>query len=112
MFDNVQSGATYSYTVQSSRFGMLSPESNLIQVTLAGIDGISAPRSLSVVNIGRGVQFACDKTQTNVRIIDMTGRTVRMLPEVTDGHCELLPWGAYLITSDQCAVPAKILIRD
>lgn len=112
VFDNVQSGATYSYTVQSSRFGMLSPESNLIQVTLAGIDGISAPRSLSVVNIGRGVQFACDKTQTNVRIIDMTGRTVRMLPEVTDGHCELLPWGAYLITSDQCAVPAKILIRD
>lgn len=111
-YSDTKSGASYSYTVQSVRLDMKSPESNVIYVSLSGISDAGSFRPLAVAQIGKGVRFICSETHTNVRITDLSGRTIAVLPEVADGHCELLPFGAYLIYSDQCPRPIKVLTTD
>lgn len=105
-------GSTYSYTVQSVRFGMKSELSNTIFVDYSGIASASSIRPLSISNISGGIRFTCETTHTNVRIHDMSGRTVCTIPTVENGHCELLPFGAYLVSSEQCPRPVKVLVTD
>ena len=109
-FVEAKSGATYSYTIQSQRMGRLSSASNVINVSPAGIQGLQTMAPLQLLSIGNGIYFRCDGEQTNVRIVDMTGRTVKVIPSVSEGHCELLPFGAYLVNSDQCPRPQKVLV--
>ncbi len=111
-FNEIESGATYSYTVQSQRLGLLSEASNVIYVTPASVEGLQAMSPLTVLSIGNGIYFRCSDAHTNVRIVDMTGRTVKVIPSVSEGHCELLPYGAYLVSSDQCPRPQKVLVLD
>lgn len=110
-YSDVKSGATYSYTVQSVRYEMASPESNVVNVELSGISGIGAAKPLAVAKIGNGIRFVCGEPHTNVRIVDISGRTVTVIPEVENGRCELLPFGAYLVSSDQCPRPLKVLVE-
>ena len=111
-FNEVESGATYSYTVQSQRLGLKSEASNVVYVNPAGVEGLQAMAPLTVLTIGNGIYFRCSDIHTNVRIVDMTGRTVKVIPTVGEGHCELLPYGAYLVYSDQCPRPQKVLVLD
>lgn len=106
---DIDSGSTYVYTVQSSRFGMLSGESNAITVTFGGIhDATSTP--LAIEQIPGGVRFLCSEILRNVRIVDMSGRIITTLPEVSNGQCVLLPSGAYLIASDSHPIPVKTMV--
>lgn len=112
-YTNITPGATYSYTVQSVRFGMESEESNVINVDPQGaVSGIEASRPLAVAPISSGIRFICQERHTDVRITDMTGRVVRILPSVDNGQCVLLPFGAYIVSSPQCHRPLKILVKD
>ena len=111
-FDEAKSGATYSYTVQAMRFNRVSDESNVITVDPAGVNSIEASEPLAVLPIGNGIYFRCATQHTNVRILDMTGRTLKVIATVNEGHCELLPYGAYLVCSDQCRRPLKVLVTD
>ena len=111
-FSELKSGATYSYTVQSLRFGMTSPESNVINVELSGISGTQALKPLAIAPIGNGIRFICQERHTNIRIFDMTGRLITSIPEAGNGHCTLLPFGAFLVVSDQSPRPIKVLVKD
>lgn len=111
-FDEAKSGATYSYTVQSVRFNRVSDESNVVTVNPASVNGIAADEPFALLPIGNGFYFRSATTHTNVRIIDMTGRTVKVIPSASNGHCELLPYGAYMVYTDQCRRPVKVLVTD
>lgn len=110
--DDLNTAASYSYTVQSSRFGRLSDESNIIFVNLSGISTIDSVCPMVVLPIGRGVCIRCSDTHTNVRIIDITGRIVKRIAELRGESYELLPYGAYLVVSDQSRCPVKVLVRE
>ena len=111
-FGEAKSGATYSYTIQTVRLNRMSDESNVITVDPAGVNGIEATEPLAVLPIGNGIYFRCAVAHTNVRIIDMTGRVIKVIDSVSEGHCELLPYGAYMVYSDQCRRPIKVLVKD
>ncbi len=110
--DNVKEGATYSYTVQSVRLGMKSGLSNVINVNPnAGINDLHQTASLAVVNIPNGLRFACSETHTNARIYDLYGRLIISYPQIEDGFCVLLPYGAFVVVTDQNPRPIKVLVK-
>lgn len=108
-FSEAVSGADYTYFVQSVRFDVRSPESNVISVKLGGVEWLST-QPFAVARIQNGIQFRCEGTHTNVCIYDMTGRIVSSIPEVSNGDCVLLPFGAYMVVTDQSPAPVKVLV--
>ena len=60
---------------------------------------------------GGQVRFTCDEPHTGCRIYDISGRLVRMMSVVENGTVITLPYGAYIITTDQQRTPIKILVR-
>lgn len=110
-YTDVRSGATYSYTVQSVRFDERSEESNVVYVQPASVSDARSLVPLAIYPIQNGIRFRCKTAHTNVRIVDMLGRTVSVLPEVVNGQCVLLPFGAYILCSDQSPKPVKVLVE-
>lgn len=111
-FTNGKSGADYYYSVQSVRYGEKSPESNEVHVSLTGgVGGIENDNPLVAMNIANGLRFLVAEPHTNVRIVDMVGRVIKVLPTVEKGDCVLLPYGAFVLYSDQSARPLKVLVK-
>lgn len=113
-FTDMKPGETHTYYVQSSRLGYTSTPSNVITVTgSSGIGDAASTGQPFAVNIYRGnlVRFVCDKPHTGCRIYDISGRLVRTISTVEHGTMITLPYGAYIVTTDQCGTPIKILIR-
>ena len=111
-FTNGKSGADYYYSVQSVRYGEKSPESNEVHVSLiGGVGGIESDNPLVAMNIANGLRFLVAEPHTNVRIVDMVGRVIKVLPSVEKGDCILLPYGAFVLYSDQSARPLKVLVK-
>lgn len=111
-FTNGKSGADYYYSVQSVRYGEKSPESNEVHVSLTGgVGGIESDNPLVAMNIANGLRFLVAEPHTNVCIVDMVGRVIKVLPSVEKGDCILLPYGAFVLYSDQSARPLKVLVK-
>ena len=108
-FTEMKEGAEYAYFVQSVRLGHRSPKSNTVTFKLGGIEGLNA-QPFAIARIQNGIQFRCEGTHSNARIIDMTGRVVSTIPTVSDGDCVLLPFGAYMVVTDQSPAPLKVLV--
>lgn len=100
-----------NYFVQSSRLGFLSEPSNIISVSRSGISGVSEDAGLSVESYPGTVRFRCGATHTNGRVIDATGRLMMLIPEITDGMEITLPYGIYIIVTDQHSTPVKLIAR-
>lgn len=100
-----------SYTVQSSRLGILSEPSNSIQVGAgSNVVGIQAEQPLSIGAIPGGFVVLIDTTHTGLRVLDMSGRTVMTKETVGGGETIMLPAGVYIVTTDQCATPQKLIV--
>lgn len=99
-----------SYTVCSSRLGFLSEPSNMIMVNLSGVVGVQADQPLTIGAVEGGFVVLIDTPHTNLRVVDMAGRTVRLLPTVSGGETILLPAGIYLVSDDQSPAPKKIIV--
>ena len=108
-FTEAVSGASYTYTVQSVRYTVESPESNVINVAYGGIDAVK-DAALAVFPIQNGVTFRCDQTHTNAKIVDVAGRVVAHLPVLEDRESVLLPFGIYLVYTDQSPRPIKVMV--
>ena len=101
-----------SYTVQSVRLDVLSPQSNVIFVNTGSVTEIDATESLAVRYWPGGIRLAGADVITRLRVIDTTGRIIREIPEAHNDDVILLPVGVYFITADKCAAPVKIVVRD
>lgn len=100
-----------SYTVQACRLGILSPQSNSIQVAAGhnSIGEISA-QPLTIGFIEGGIIVMLDTEQTGLRVFDMSGRIVAGLDKVSGGETIMLPKGIYLVTTDQYTRPVKVIV--
>lgn len=111
IIDDFNGSDNENYFVQSNRLGYLSDPSNVISVSHSGISGIDEDEALSVESYPGTVRFRCGERHTDARIYDSTGRTVMTIPEITDGMEITLPYGVYLIVTEQHSTPLKLIAR-
>ncbi len=98
------------YYVQSSRLGILSPESNEITVAQpAGIDAASAETPFTVESYPELLRVRCSGTHTGMTVYDLTGRIITIIPEVSDNYEFTLPSGIYFIRTDTHRTPVKVI---
>ena len=110
-FTEANQGASYAYTVQAVRYETASDESNKIDVDFAGVAAIDGLQQLAIAPVAGGVRFVCDEPHTGVRIVDVSGRVVSVLPEVVDGQSVSLSDGIYIVSSEQCPRPVKFIVH-
>lgn len=110
-FNEAVSGANYSYTVQSVRYGEKSPESNVVNVSLsAGISELDGGgKGFSAFSTEGGVKIECNARQTGIKVCNLQGVNVITIPELDGATTVVLQPGAYLIYSDQCRRPVKVM---
>ena len=101
-----------SYTVQSVRLGITSPQSNVVFVSSTSIQGVESPSSLGARYYPGGVLLTCGNDVTNLRVIDMAGRTIRELPQVNNGQIITLPQGIFTITADGVGAPIRVIVKQ
>lgn len=99
-----------SYSVRSSRLGYTSPESNVIFVDHTGITGVQTDRALVVQGFEGCIRFICSVPQTGARIYDVAGSLVLTLDEVHENMDVDMPAGVYLVVTDQCRKPVKVVV--
>lgn len=110
--DGLDEGDYDTYAVQSVRLEERSPISNYVTVrAVAGIEGILADEPLAIESGDGFIRFRCSTPQTGVRIYDLAGRTVAILPEVYDYMEFAMPTGIYFIVSDAHQRPIKTIVR-
>lgn len=111
LIDDYDPSIRESYHVRSVRLGYMSPESNEVYIDLAGIDAVTDDTPLSVAYEPGGVRFVCGTPHTNVTVYDMQGRTVTVVDYIENNSIVMLPTGVYIVTTDQCRRPVRIIVR-
>ena len=99
-----------SYSVQSVRLGYRSPMSNVVFVDHTGISGVRPDQPFTVQVFEGLVRLNMSTAQTGLRVYDVTGRQTLYIPEVYNNFEFELPAGTYVIVTDQCGTPAKVVI--
>ncbi len=102
-----------SYTVQSSRLGILSEPSNSIQVG-AGVTAVetATAQPFTIGSVPGGFVVMLDSEHTGLKVFDISGRIVLERESVCGGETIMLPQGVYIITTDQCTHPVKLAIEN
>lgn len=110
-FTDREPGVEESYSVVSCRLGYKSEASNTIVVSAGvGVDyiGNTVPFNIGVTETG--FVMLIDGENTNLCVVDATGRVVVNRERVSGGETIELPGGLYIITTDQSKRPVKLLI--
>lgn len=111
-FNDLKSGETHTYSVQSSRLGYRSIASNVVTVTSAGVTGVQTDTGLAAVSYADGiVKLVCSEPHTGCCIINMQGQLIREFGTIEPNQLISLPLGVYLIYTDQCKRPIKVISR-
>lgn len=100
-----------SYHVRSCRLGYESPISNEIFVYHAGVNGVEMDSPLGYAFWPGGLRIVCGETHTNLTVYDLAGRTIKVIPEVNNNDIIELPFGVYLLTTDQAGTPLRVIVR-
>lgn len=101
-----------TYTVQSCRLGYASPLSNTVTLDgTSGVNDINNDKALAVSAIDGGVRLLCNESLKNAKIYNAQGQIVISIPEISNGEIVELPIGVYMITTDGCRKPLKILVK-
>lgn len=101
-----------SYTVQSVRLGVYSPESNSISITPLSITGVEGNPAFGYNLYPGGIIITCSEPLRNMRVFEPSGRCVRMLNEVRNNDIIELPNGVYIITASGISHPIKVIVRN
>lgn len=99
-----------AYSVQSVRLGYRSPMSNVVFVEKSGVEGVTVEEPLQIQAFGGMIRFICSAPQNNVRIFDISGRTIAEIDEVDNNFDIDLPRGVYIITTAQH--PTPVVVRN
>lgn len=100
-----------TYTVQSSRLGYLSEESNTIFVAANGVEDIQIEAPLVIGTIDGGIGIISNPGNETITIYDMSGRVIGNYENLQSGDNVILPEGIYLVTSRSLAQkPLKVII--
>lgn len=111
LMEDFSSSTSESYNVRSVRLGYESPVSNEIFVYHAGIDGVEMESPLGYAYWPGGLRIVCGETQYNLEVYDVSGRLMMTMPEVNNNDIIELPYGVYLITTDGCRTPLRVIVK-
>ncbi len=100
-----------AYTVQSYRLGYRSPASNVIFVDRAGITGVRLDEPLVVRGFDGMMRFVCSAPHTGVRVYGVSGIEVAAVDRIEPNDELALPAGVYLVVTDQCSRPVRVVVR-
>lgn len=100
-----------SYTVQSVRLGIFSPESNAITVSSAGITTVESNNGIAFNRYPGGVLVSTAENISRVRIYEPSGRLVMQLTDVANNDVIELPIGVYLISTDR-STTQKVIVKN
>lgn len=100
-----------AYTVQSVRLGYVSPESNVVTVSHAGVTGIENDKPLATVGLEGMIRFMVSTPHTDVRIYDTMGRTVVTIDQVDNYTDITMAPGIYFVTTGQAHRPVRVIVR-
>lgn len=109
--DDFDKSDSESYSVQSVRLGYRSPMSNVVFVDHTGITGVQAQQPLLIATYGNTIRFTVGAPHTNARIYDTTGTLIIQIPQLEDNTEIELPYGVYLIVTDQHTAPVKAAVK-
>lgn len=99
-----------TYTVQSVKNGVTSPESNVISVGETSISSLEAETLFGVQSVYGGVEIVCSQSLASLIVSDMSGHVLYNLTDVENGTYLSLPRGLYLLKAAGIARPVKIRI--
>ena len=102
-----------SYTVQSVRLEVESPESNSVSVSRhSAINGVNAEERFGLRPTEGGVLLTCTDAIPELRILDPAGRTVAVIYDARNNDVIPLPAGMYIFRASTVAAPVKILLHS
>lgn len=110
-FDDLNSGETHTYTVQSYRLGYTSLPSNVITIASSGITGVNADRPIAFIPTAGGVLVKSSEPHYNVDIYSVGGKLVKHIDVVNNDDFIYLPQGIYILRSANVHKPQKLVIR-
>jgi len=111
LIDDYDPSVRESYHVRSVRLGYESPASNEIYVDNSGIDNINNDTPLGTAWEPGGIRFVCGTPHTNVTVYDMQGRIVTVLGHIENNTVVTLPAGIYIVMTDQCRRPIRVIVK-
>ncbi len=100
-----------SYTVQSVRLDVASPQSESISVTPSSITGVVAGPRFGVTPFESGVLLTCSGPISELRICDMSGRIIQTLRNAADNDVIILPAGIYIFKASGASAPIKVVVE-
>lgn len=100
-----------TYSVQSVRLGVVSPQSNVITVDHSGITGVETEDPLEVQGFNGFLRIICSAPQQDCEIYDPAGRLIMAVPEVRQNTDIYLPAGIYFVRTSQHRTPEKVAVR-
>lgn len=100
-----------SYTVQSVRSGIMSPESNSIVVGETSITEVEAGIKFGVTTGPGSITISCSETIDRLTIADISGRVIGVIDGISNGETIALPRGLYLLRASGVARPVKVIVR-
>lgn len=106
-------GANYeTFSVHGVRLGYDTPESEVVTIRSTAIDDIWADSEPLVIESFPGlIRVRCSTPQTNLQIIDVAGRVIRVIPQVDDLYELTLTPGIYFVITDAHRRPVKLMAR-
>lgn len=112
LIEDFNSSASESYNVRSVRLGYESPRSNEVFVEHGGVTGVRTDTPLGTAYYPGGIRFVCGQAHTNAVIYDVAGRLIDILPVIENNMEISLPYGVYMIVTDQQHTPVRVIVRD
>lgn len=111
-FTDRNPGTMESYTVSSSRLGVLSPVSNAVMIAGSGVDDMMAYTPFRIGAVEGGFTAILEGEHSNLRVYSVSGTLVMREDIVKGGDTFLLPPGIYIVTTDQASRPVKIIVSQ
>ncbi len=99
-----------SYTVQSVRLGVISPESNAVSVTPTSITGVNGAARFGLTPTADGVMLTCPGTIARIDIYEPSGRMVKTVSDAANGDVITLAPGLYIFRASGVASPLKVIV--
>lgn len=102
---------TQTYTVQTSRLGYTSPESNVITVTATGVDDLFVNKPLAIIGMDGAILVKCSEPLGKARIFNANGQLVKEIKSLENDAIIELPRGVYFMTTSTSNKAFKVIIK-
>ncbi|MCM1378033.1 MAG: endonuclease [Clostridium sp.] len=99
-----------TYSVQSSRLGILSDPSNTIVVSASGVDAISEEEPMLIGTVDGGFAIIANPGGDDLYVYNTNGTIVKICKNPQIGEEVLLPNGIFIVTSPSLGRPMKIVV--